>query len=153
MRTRTNGMAGWSLNLEEWAEKQKSRVIDIRRSFAFAIFSKVLYRTPVDSGRARQNWIVTLNDGSLAYNPNAAKGGRVNADGQRVIFNARGDDSIIIQNNTPYVGKLEYGGYGQNSPSGKTVNGYSKQAPHGMVGITMQEAGAVLNEAISEVGK
>lgn len=144
-------MAGWSLDLNQWAERMKVEILDVRRSFAFAIFAKILYRTPVDDGRARQNWIVTLNGGSLAYNPNAAKGGMVLADGRRMIFNAKGDDSIIIQNNVPYIGKLEYGGYGPNSPSGKTVNGFSKQAPRGMVGVTMLEAGAVLNDSVAEV--
>lgn len=143
-------MAEWTLDLNQWADKQKNKVLDIRRSFAFAIFAKVIYRTPVDSGRARQNWLVTLNGGSLAYNPDAAKGGRVLVEGQRVIDNAKGDEKIIIQNNAPYIGKLEYGGYGPNSPSGKTVGGFSKQAPRGMVGVTMLEAGAVMNDAIAE---
>jgi hypothetical protein len=146
-------MAGWSLDLNQWVDKEKQNILDVRRSFAFALFAKILYRTPVDSGRARQNWIVTLNGGSLAYNPNAAKGGMVFADGRKMIYNAKGDDTIIIQNNAPYIGKLEYGGYGPNSPSGKTVNGFSKQAPHGMVGVTMLEAGATMTEAIAEVGK
>lgn len=146
-------MAGWSLDPGVWAERQKEKILDIRRALAFALFIKILYRTPVDSGRARQNWIVTLNGGSLAYNPNAAKGGMVLADGRKMIYNAKGDDSIIIQNNAPYIGMLEYGGYGPNSPSGKTVNGFSKQAPHGMVGVTMLEAGATMTEAIAEVGK
>ena len=143
-------MAGWTLDLNQWADKKKHQILDIRRSFAFAIFAKVIYRTPVDSGRARQNWIVTLNGGSLAYNPDAAKGGRVLVEGQRVINSAKGDEKIIIQNNAPYIGMLEYGGYGPNSKSGKTVGGFSKQAPRGMVGVTMLEAGAVMNDAIAE---
>lgn len=142
-------MAGWTLDPGAWADKQKAKIIDIRREIAFALFAKILYRTPVDTGRARQNWIVTLNGGSLAYNPDAAKGGTVLADGRRVIYNAKGDDTIIIQNNLPYIEKLEYGGYGPNSPSGKTVNGFSKQAPRGMVGVTMLEAGAVISEAVA----
>lgn len=153
MRIFTIDMTGWSLNLDEWASKQKDKIEDVRRTFAFAIFKKVVQRTPVDTGSARQNWIVSLNGGSLAYNPDAVKGGRVMSKGLSVISSAKGDESITIQNNTPYIGKLEYGGYGPNSKSGKTVNGFSRQAPHGMVGITMQEAGAVLNEAMSEVGK
>lgn len=142
-------MAGWSLDPGAWADKQKAKIIDIRRDIAFALFVKILFRTPVDSGRARQNWIVTLNAGSLAYNPDAAKGGMVLADGRKMIYNAKGDDTIIIQNNLPYIEKLEYGGYGPNSPSGKTVNGFSKQAPRGMVGVTMLEAGAVISEAVA----
>lgn len=142
-------MAEWSLPPGVWADKQKQKIIDIRREIAFALFIKILYRTPVDSGRARQNWIVTLNGGSLAYNPEAQKGGMVLADGRKMIFNAKGDDTIIIQNNVPYIVMLEYGGYGPNSASGKTVGGFSKQAPRGMVGVTMLEAGGVVRESIA----
>jgi hypothetical protein len=145
-------VAGWTItDPGVWADRQKANILDIRREIAFAIFARILYRTPVDSGSARQNWIVTLNAGSLAYNPSAAKGGMVLADGRKMIYNAKGDDTIIIQNNMPYIVKLEYGGYGPNSPSGKTVNGFSKQAPRGMVGITMQEFGGIVNEAVEKV--
>lgn len=142
-------MAHWSLDTGAWVQRQKTKIYDVRREIAYALFAKILYRTPVDSGRARQNWLVTLNGGSLAYNPNAAKGGMVLADGRRMIFNAKGDDTIYIQNNVPYIEKLEYGEYGPNSPSGKTIHGFSRQAPRGMVGVTMLEAGGIISEAIA----
>ncbi len=144
-------MAGWSLDLNEWASKQQSDIIDVKRTFAFMVFTKVVQRTPVDSGAHRQNWLVSINSENYGYNPDARKGGRVMSEGQGVIATSKPSDRIVMQNNGPAIRKLEYGGYGPNSPSGKTVNGFSKQAPRGMVGVTMAEAGAILNQAVGEV--
>ncbi len=143
-------MAGWTLDLDAWAEKKKIQIAKTREILAFAIFTRVVMRTPVDRGAARQNWLVTLNKPTYEYDQGKAKGGRVMSDGQKAIASARGDDTIIMQNNLPYIEKLEYGGYGPNSKSGKTVNGFSKQAPHGMVGITMQEFGGIVTEAVEK---
>lgn len=144
-------MAGWTLDLDKWANKQKSDMLDVKRTFALVLFTKVVQRTPVDSGAHRQNWLVTINQESFEYNPGLQKGGRVLSTGKSQIDKARAGDKIILQNNGPAITTLEYGGYGPNSPTGKTVGGFSKQAPRGMVGITMLEAGAVLTEAIAEV--
>lgn len=144
-------MAGWTLDLNKWAEKQKSDMLDVKRTFALMLFTKVVQRTPVDSGAHRQNWLVTINQESFEYNPGLQKGGRVLSTGKSQIDKARAGDKIILQNNGPAIKKLEYGGYGPNSPTGKTVGGFSKQAPRGMVGITMAESGAIFNEAVNEV--
>jgi len=144
-------MAGWTLDLDKWAEKQKSDMLDVKRTFALMLFTKVVQRTPVDSGAHRQNWLVTINQESFEYNPGLQKGGRVLSTGKSQIDKARAGDKIILQNNGPAITKLEYGGYGPNSPTGKTVGGFSKQAPRGMVGVTMAESGATFTEAVNEV--
>lgn len=141
---------GWSLDLNKWADKQKTMINKTREIMAFAIFTRVVVRTPVDKGAARQNWLVTLNNPTMEYSKDRVKGGQVLSEGQAAINKAKGDDKIIIQNNMPYIEKLEYGGYGPNSKSGKTVNGFSKQAPHGMVGVTMQEFGGIVTQAVTE---
>lgn len=43
---------------------------------------------------------------------------------------------------------LEYGGYSKNSNTGKTVNGYSKQAPQGMVGMVMAKKERLIKKAL-----
>jgi len=143
-------MSSWTLPLDSWVDKRKIQISKTREILAMAIFTRVVMRTPVDAGAARQNWLVTLNHPTYEYDTGKAKGGRVMSDGQNAINGARGDDTIIIQNNLPYIEKLEYGGYGPNSKSGKTVNGFSKQAPRGMVGITMQEFGGIVTEAVEK---
>ncbi len=157
--SRGDDMAEWSLPLDRWADVQKDKINTARRIFAFEIFGKIVARTPVDKGAARQNWIVTLNSEDLSFDETKRKGGRVKSEGEEVIDSAKGDDSILIQNNAPYIGKLEYGGYPKEPVRGgvtdkgepKTVNGFSRQAPNGMVGVTMASANQIFDKAVNAV--
>jgi hypothetical protein len=97
----------------KWAAKMKGAPRNAINIFAFSVFNRVVTRTPVDTGAARQNWLVTTNNETNDYDLSKAKGGRAMSDGKKVIDNAKGDDTIFIQNNLPYIRKLEYGGYGK----------------------------------------
>jgi hypothetical protein len=141
----------------------------VRRIYAFEIFRRVVERTPVDTGAARQNWNVTLNQEDASYDLDKKKGGRVMHDGQKAIESAKGDDTIIIQNSVPYITKLEYGGYPNPPRHGgktkeytrkdgtkvgglsKTVNGFSRQAPNGMVGVVLAQAERLFMAAVNAV--
>jgi len=131
---------------------------DVINAFAFKIFEGVVLKTPVDTGAARQNWLVTLNAETDAADPNKTTG-NVLVDGASVIEDAKGDDKILVQNNLPYVPVLEYGGYpnppkkGSKTKSGlpKTEGGYSRQAPNGMVGLTLAKANQLFDEALAAV--
>jgi len=149
--------------------------------FAFEVFKRVVMRTPVDTGACRQNWLVTINSETDEYDPSLGKGGRVLSNGGKVIEGAKGDETIYIQNSTPYVAMLEFGGYGKAKGQGKsligrkfpgrglgrkngdsppvegqkdekkskiTADGFSLQAPHGMVGITMSKADQLWEKAV-----
>ncbi|SUB33304.1 putative bacteriophage protein [[Pasteurella] mairii] len=50
-------------------------------------------------------------------------------------------DTWYLATDKPYAPMLEYGTYPNppTHPTGKTVNGFSKQAPQGMVRISVQE--------------
>ena len=136
----------------QWAAKMKDAPRDAINKFAFEVFKRVVTKTPLDTGAARQNWLVSVNsprqeivDGSS--NPLA--------EGQKVIKAAEGDDSIYITNNLPYIRKLEYGGYGHwegktfiPANGDKTVSGFSSQAPHGMVGCVISEADRLWDAAV-----
>jgi hypothetical protein len=87
-----------------------------------AIYTKVVERTPVDTGRARASWMI--NEGSAPEGvpepdlesypmPATAMGGFT------------GTEPVYITSNLPYMERLE--------------NGWSKQAPAGMVRIALAE--------------
>lgn len=80
---------------------------------AVSLLTKVQAKTPVDSGDARRSWV--LSKVSTAH--------------------------YRVENQQPYIKVLEYGLY-PNPPKGgkgKTVNGFSTQAPRGMVRISIEE--------------
>lgn len=88
----------------------------------------IVMKSPVDTGRFRGNWIVSKNSFNNTTNQITDKsGGPTINKGSQVIqsFNYKKDHSIIIQNNLPYANRLE--------------NGWSKQAPNGMVALTLSE--------------
>lgn len=104
----------------------------IVRKCALAVDAALVIATPVDTGRARSNWQVSLdtpvtgtvepyspgNDGSTS-GPNAQA---AIAQGKATIGSYKGggaNNSINITNNLPYIGRLN--------------EGYSAQAPAGFV--------------------
>lgn len=113
----------------------------------------IIEMTPVDTGRARGNWFASINsvDNSTSEDRkksealSVAKSESKKAYGQ--IFN--------LTNNLPYIHKLEYGGYPKDVKRGtyifstlddnpiryevRTINGFSYQAPTGMVRITAEK--------------
>jgi len=143
----------------EWASKIKDAPREAINAFAFAVFSQVVMHTPVDTGACRQNWLVSLNAETDEFDSSKGKGGYVLSKGGKAIEAAKGDDTIIIQNNAPYVKTLEYGGYpnppkkGGKTETGlpKTVGGFSRQAPHGMVGLTLAKADLLFDKAVEAV--
>lgn len=73
----------------------------------------------------------------------------------------KGDETIYISNNLPYITMLEYGGYPDpvkkgtyNKKTGqyevRSANGFSKQAPNGMVGVTVANFKKNIDKAIEE---
>jgi hypothetical protein len=146
---------GWDKSKTDpirWAAKMKDFPREAINIFALEVFSRVVERTPVDTGAARQNWLVTLNQEDTSYDPDKKKGGRVMSEGQKVIMSAKGDDSTLIQNNVPYIRKLEYGKFTDKPETEKTIGGLSKQAPHGMVGPVLAQADQLFEKAV-EIAK
>lgn len=139
------------MDLNEYAKKKNVQIRNVRKAYAFALYSSIVKKTPVDTGRARGNWNITVGEDDYTQTENKTP----RFQGVDQIPEPRGDETIYISNNLPYITKLEYGGY-PNPPkkgSGKTVNGYSKQAPEGMVGVTLANNENIFNSAVRSVEK
>lgn len=76
--------------------------------------------TPVDTGRARGNWQIGIgNDPTSELERKGYAGGEE----LQKLDNLESEETIYISNNLSYIRRLEYG--------------WSKQAPQGMVGVTV----------------
>lgn len=84
------------------------------RAVALEIDRILVQTTPVDTGRARANWLPTLNTPSKEKVDAGAP-----ADILPVLGAYKITDTIFITNNLPYIQRLN--------------DGYSKQAPAGFV--------------------
>ena len=154
--------------LSDWAlTATDDAVREVQKYFAFEVLRRVVRRTPVDTGRARGGWQVTLhNPAENAGTKTDPSGADAVSSGQAVIGLAQPFQVIWISNNVEYIRILEEGGFvppnpgpsktgGSSSKAGRAArkgttlvkNGYSTQAPKGMVAITLREilaSGAII---------
>lgn len=88
----------------------------------------VVLRTPVDTGRARANWIVSIDSPSIReLDETDSSGSSTIAEGTATASRWRlGEGPIYIANSLPYIEPLE--------------NGHSDQAPNGMTRFAVTAA-------------
>lgn len=144
-------MSDWSIDLSEYAEKKKVEIKKVRKAFAFALYSSIVKKTPVATGRARGNWNISVGSPDESISASTVpKFSSVES-----VPEPNGDESIFITNNLPYITKLEYGGYPDppKKDGGKTAGGFSKQAPNGMVGVTVANSANIFDAAARTVTK
>lgn len=150
-------MGEWVKTINEWGKTQKDDIKKVRKSFVFFLYSAIVKRTPVDTGRARSNWFISK--GKVNASVTDKKSNRYNLGN---VPDADGDEDYFISNNLPYIGTLEYGEYPDPVKKGtydkkrkqwvkKSDNGFSKQAPHGMLGVTVAEADKIYDMAVKYV--
>lgn len=137
--------------MNKYCKKQGVKLTKVRKTYAYALYSSIVKKTPVDTGRARANWNISVGSPDLSTTEETRKSPKPMKD----MAGNLDDESIFISNNLPYITTLEYGGY-PNPPKkdgGKTVNGYSRQAPEGMVGVTLANNEAIFNAAVRRIEK
>jgi Zn ribbon nucleic-acid-binding protein len=116
-------------------EEVPAKVRQVQQKIGLQALRGVVNKTPVDTGRARGNWQAsigqpasgTINDedpSGQAPLPSSASTDTFFRE-QPTITNAQPFSVIWLSNNLPYIERLE--------------NGYSQQAPNGMVSTTVTE--------------
>lgn len=96
----------------------------------------VVKGTPVDEGRARNNWFFTIGTPSNKATTSKSKGlGAIRSVRQMpdYVLNKK----MYFTNNLPYIETLEYGRYPNPNKGIKTAGGFSTQAPGGWVRATL----------------
>ena len=109
-------------DIQKFEKKAMKAATLVIRGTALDLSASIITRTPVQTGRLRGNWQTELNrlaSGEVTTTPAAAI-----ARNKGVIGKAKIADSIYLVNNLPYAPVVERGNY-------------SKQAPAGMVRVTI----------------
>ncbi len=104
------------------AENSGSRAI---RTAGLAVLSGVVLSTPVDTGRARSNWLVGLNSPRRQTQPSSGTSGTAAiVQGGQVLAAVRPGGTVFISNNLPYIVSLNRGSSPQASAGyvGEVVN-------------------------------
>lgn len=104
------------------------------RGTLLGLTSRIIKRSPVDTGRFRNNWQATTNAPATGQVQGQDKTGNKAADAARTAVNKleMGQD-FFLSNNLPYAHRLEFG--------------WSKQAPNGMLRLSIAELQQRMNEA------
>jgi hypothetical protein len=123
----------------------------LARRVAEDIFRNVILETPVDKGGARANWQPSIGSPAVGtVNATDTSGAATMAKVQAKIATMDAGDIIYLTNNLPYILKLEEGGY----PDGpKTIGGFSRKAPAGMVALTVQKFQSIVRQLNIEIGR
>lgn len=110
------------------------------RKIVLDAFSEVIVMSPVDTGRFRGNWQVAIGEqptGTVELlDPDGAI---VTARVAAVSGNVKPGDVVYMVNNLPYARRLE--------------DGYSQQAPAGMVKLTVQKYQPIADRAIRSIAR
>lgn len=141
-------MANFLDTINEWVEATEKRIDETLQTITIKVGESVIMLSPVDTGRFRGNWQLTIDstsanslvrydqDGSSTLAMLAAKANSFTA-GQ----------VAYIQNHVLYGHDLEWGTY--NGPTQKvTAEGFSTQAPAGMVRVTEADFIRIVNDAV-----
>ena len=115
----------FSDEIKRFKMKTEKAATNIFRGTALSLFVKIVMRTPVATGRLRGNWLASINKAANKIDGN-------NSGYHGTVARAKLGDSIFLVNNLPYAGVIE--------------NGNSKQAPMGMVKVTVAEFQLVVRE-------
>lgn len=143
----------FALDIAGFVKKAGGNVEKVVQKVGADILASVVARTPVGNpslwknkppngyvgGRLRGNWNVSFGAPDLTTTVvRDQSGGPTVSRGIGILTNWNGEADIYVMNSLPYVRTIEY-------------EGHSKQAPAGMVRITVTEFQAFIQKAIAEV--
>ncbi len=129
-------MATWSIPLRRWSKDTEKKMDLVARKAIFDLFSTVVRRSPVDTGRFRANWNISYGSINPTTTEETSRA-RIKGDLTKLLSSPV-NGVIFMTNSLPYAKRLE--------------EGWSKQAPVGMVRITAAEWNMKVKRAIRAVG-
>lgn len=143
-------MSHFSIPLDQLAEKVKLDLETVTRKAALEMFNAVSLKAPVDTGRYRANMNVSYNavDKTVTQSTDQS---RMQSEIAKVNTLPIGGVWFLC-NSLPYAQVIEFGEYPNppKHPTGKTVNGYSTQAPQGVFRITVLQFNDYVKKAIAK---
>jgi len=149
-------------DIENLSDRTIRKLNKIVKVAAMELFKSVIMMTPVDTGRARGNWQCTMTRPADGVIDSEQSEEATIAKMMEITLKSSIRNGIFLTNNLPYIQKLEYGGYPNPPKNGsydkkskgfviKTEAGYSKQAPAGMVRVSLERIEKDLKEIIADV--
>ena len=128
-------MGSFSIEIGNFAKLSAEKARLVVQKIAMEAFKRVIEKSPVDTGRFRANWGCQVGSPYAGVSDSVDKsGGTTTAKVMGDVTAWNGIGSMFICNNLPYSIALEYG--------------HSKQAPGGMVRLTIAELQSIIPQVV-----
>jgi hypothetical protein len=124
----------FKVSLDRFIELTKLNAHTVVARTVLELFDSITKKTPVDTGYARRGWFVSFDRPS---NQLPSKSGGSGAPAPPAV--PKDTTVAFITNNVPYIRFLE--------------DGSSKQAPYGMVRVSVAEMQAKINTIVAQLEK
>lgn len=129
-------------DLDAFAAKIGLAPAIVVKKIGFDLHRRIVLKTPVDTGRARASWNISVNQPDRSVEPEIPDDQKLSAGAaakkalakQQAIGKLGPTDEIWISNNLPYIVALE--------------RGHSRQAPAGMVAVSLAEVYAEIDAIV-----
>jgi hypothetical protein len=121
-------------------DKKIANIEAATKKILIDFFSKVVLKTPVDTGHARANWQVSTGSPTDNIIEDEDKSGQqtiANIVSDILKSNLKQNDVYYLSNNLPYIGVLE--------------DGSSNQSPNGMIKSTIPEFDGIIKSVEKEI--
>lgn len=134
-------MNSFASQIEGMLNKARNKADNIVSEAVLDLQQQMVDATPEDTGQAKSNWFVEADQCSGKTTKDTSKGNL--AEARQLLLRLKSGKSrpayYYLFSNLPYIRVLEYGLYPNppKVPTGKTVNGYSTQAPQGFFRLTV----------------
>lgn len=146
-------MGSFALDLAAFAKKAPERAKQVVDKVSIDLLTKIVLRTPVGNpslwknpppagyvgGRLRGNWNTGVGSINTTFRAPAKNGTAPIARGRAKVATRDPSADIFITNSLPYAHRVE--------------NGYSTQAPAGMVRVTVVEFQSFIAKAAKELNR
>ncbi|MGL5002488.1 MAG: HK97 gp10 family phage protein [Casimicrobium sp.] len=126
-------MSGFSIPLDKLAAKAMLDIETVVRKSTFELFNAVIEKSPVDTGRFRANWSCSQGKYSSEKFDSTEKSRATEQ--AKLALNFETGGIVYFTNSLPYAYRLEY-------------EGWSNQAPQGMVRVSIEEYATFVREAL-----
>jgi hypothetical protein len=119
-------MSSFTLDLNKFINKTSKTADAEVRKICLDLLTGIVLKTPVDTGRARANWFTSIGSPSAKVTVSTDPSGSSTISGGLSAISKATGNVLWITNNLPYIYRLEF-------------EGWSKQAPAGMVRVTIND--------------
>lgn len=119
-------MSTFKLDISKFIDKTSKSADAQVRKVCLDLVTGIVLKTPVDTGRARANWVTSIGSPSDNVTESVDPSGSSTITGSLGAISKATGNVLWITNNLPYIYRLEF-------------EGWSRQAPAGMVRVTIND--------------